>query len=171
MGWNALVSSLRKAAYRDDLPQTDRWLGETKNKSFLQTAEICHSAVLQVNLRFRGYYPDLTPVRWISYKNVLPNLTMVHPHSNLSCNVNSPPPLYSSDLSLWELSQAETPCYGTLEISEIQGPWRLALVASMMLLVANTISHHTSGTEFKDHSHHQQQGASAPLTPPPIVLL
>lgn len=95
---------------------------------------------------------------WLIHIPISPAMSTPPPH----------PPLYSSDLSLWELSQAETPCYGTLEISEIQGPWRLALVASMMLLVANTISHHTSGTEFKDHSHHQQQGASAPLTPPPL---
>lgn len=124
MGWNALVSSLRKAAYRDDLAQTDRWLGETKNKSFLQTAEICHSAVLQVNLRFQGYYPDLTPMRRISYKNVLPNLTMAPPHSNLSCNAN-PLPLFfrspfmgtmsSSDTSLWSPQDLRDP--GTLKAS------------------------------------------------------
>lgn len=112
-GWSVLDSSLRKAAYRDDLPQTDRSLGETKNKSFLQTAEICHSAVLRVNLRFCGCYPYLTPRSRISHKNVLLNLTMVHPHSSLCCNASFP----SVFRTLLRSHLSSDPCYGNLKIS------------------------------------------------------
>lgn len=162
-GWSVLASSLRKAAYRDDLPQTDRSLGETKNKSFLQTAEICHSAVLWVNLRFCECYPYLTPRSRISHKNVLLNLTMVHPHSSLCCNASSPSVFRT--LLIGAIS-AQTPAMGTSRSHTDPGTLQAVLAEECGRLLLTTIRHHTSRTGFKYHSTPQTLTSLCPLPSP-----
>lgn len=133
MGWAALVSSLRRAVYRDDLAQTGRRLGETKSKSFLQTAEICHSAVFQVNLRFRGCYPVLTPLSTPQPQECITELDRMH--SNLACSAHSP--LVFRALFIGATS-ATTPAVGTnLEIS--QRPCELVLMEEMLLAASRNL--------------------------------
>lgn len=97
----------------------------------------------------------------ISRRNVILNLTMVHPHSNLlHCQLP-----FNLQNSSQEPSQLRCLLWKPQDFIEIQEPCKLFWWKKGCCLLLMTIRHQTSRTDFKNHSHHQQTQVSG-TTPP-----